>query len=483
MDIHESKRQINRERTVRPFSVYRLLLLFFFPFVLLCLSVVFVDRLMAEVKQTDHPAPAPESVTNGGVNMPLAKASRTVDAPFSATGRVVDDTTNMPLKEATVTLDNTEVIYTDNNGAFPINHPLNHVGARALGYTRAEIRVNAESSRLPVELRLKPIRPKALYLTVYGESSTIIRGEALKLVDETELNALVLDMKGDRGVIPYKSDIALASAIGAQSLILIKDIRGLIQSLKAKGIYTIARIVVSKDNILGSSRPDLAIKTAAGEVWRDRENLIWVDLSKSEVWNYNIAIAVEAARNGFDEIQFDYVRFPDHKGLRFGIANTEENRVGRIVGFLSEARKKLLPYNVFLSADIFGYVAWNFDDTQIGQRIDRLTPAVDYISLMLYPSGFHLGIPGYKNPVANVYEIVYLSLKKAQERTHLPSLRFRPWLQAFRDYAFDRRLFTGVEIRKQIKAAEDFGSDGWMLWNPRNSYTPDGLKKNTSPVP
>ena len=102
---------------------------------------------------------------------------------------------------------------------------------------------------------------------------------------------------------------------------------------------------------------------------------------------------------------------------------------------------------------------------------------MDYVSLMLYPSGFHLGIPNYRNSGANTYEIVYLSMKKAQDRTHLPSVRFRPWLQAFRDYAFDRRLFTGVEIRNQIKAAEDFGSDGWMSWNPRNSYTPEPLVK------
>jgi hypothetical protein len=220
------------------------------------------------------------------------------------------------------------------------------------------------------------------------------------------------------------------------------------------------------------------VKTTAGALWKDRENLIWVDPSKKEVWDYNIAIAVEAARNGFDEIQFDYIRFPDRLGLTFDIANTQENRIGQIEGFLTEARKQLLPYNVFLSADIFGYVAWNQGDTQIGQKIDRLAPAVDYISLMLYPSGFHLGIPNCRNPVKNIYKIIYLSSKKAQERTQLPPVRFRPWLQAFRDYAFDRRLFTGLEVREQIKAAEDFGANGWMLWNPRNSYSSDGLKED-----
>ncbi|EKD34700.1 MAG: hypothetical protein ACD_75C02229G0002 [uncultured bacterium] len=456
MDIHEQREPLNRVRMARPYCWYRFPLFCLLPLIPLLLSGFNADRCEGGVNQADHPP--------------------------AATGRVIDDTTNLPLPGATVTLNRAEVVLSDDNGLFRIDYPLNHVGARAPGFTRAEMTVTAESSAQPVELRLKPIRPKALYLTVYGVNSRIIRGKALELVDGTELNALVIDMKGDRGIIPYPSDIPLAADIGAQKLRLVKDIKGLIRSLKEKGIYTIARIVVFKDDILGSARPDLAVRTTAGAIWRDRENLIWVDPSKKEVWDYNIAIAIEAAQNGFDEIQFDYVRFPDRRGLKFDIANTEENRIGKIDGFLTEARKKLLPYNVFLAADIFGYVAWNLDDTQIGQKIDRLAPAVDYISLMLYPSGFHLGIPKYRNPVANVYKTVYLSLKKAQERTRLPTVRFRPWLQAFRDYAFDRRPFSGIEIREQIKAAEDFGSDGWMLWNPRNSYIPDGLKHDTDPL-
>jgi hypothetical protein len=337
--------------------------------------------------------------------------------------------------------------------------------------------LNGQLGRPAIELRLQPFHAKALYLTVYGVGSKVLRNNALSLLAETELNALVIDMKGDRGLIPYRSAIPLASAIGAQKIRTVDDIKGLVRSLKERGIYTIARIVVFKDNLLGTARPDLAVKTVNGEVWRDREHLIWMDASRKEVWEYNIQIAIEAAQNGFDEIQFDYLRFPDHKGLKFAVPNTEENRVGSIMGFLTEARNRLQPYNVFLSADIFGYVAWNYDDTQIGQRIDKLVPPVDYISLMLYPSGFQLGIPGYRNPVANSYKIVYLTMKKAQERTKLSSVHFRPWLQSFRDYAFDRRPFTGVEIREQIQAAEDFGAEGWMLWNPRNAYSSEGLKR------
>jgi hypothetical protein len=302
-----------------------------------------------------------------------------------------------------------------------------------------------------------------------------LRESAVKLIEETELNALVIDVKGDRGMIPYKSSIPLATEVGAQKIITVRDMNTLMGNFKEKRIYKIARIVVFKDNLLALKMPELAVKTQKGETWRDRENLAWVDPFKKEVWEYNIQIAIEAAQYGFDEIQFDYVRFPDASELRFSMPNTEENRVGAISGFLMEARRRLKPYNVFLSADVFGYVFWNLNDTLIGQKLEQLTAHLDYLAPMLYPSGFQYGIPGYRIPVAKPYEIVYLTLKRAQERSRLPSVRFRPWLQAFRDYAFDKRSFNGTEIRRQIKAAEEFGSHGWMLWNPCNSYHRDGL--------
>jgi hypothetical protein len=257
---------------------------------------------------------------------------------------------------------------------------------------------------------------------------------------------------------------------------------GLIKSLKERGIYTIARIVVFKDHPLATSRPEWAVKTEGGEIWKDRENLAWVDPFRKEVWEYNIQVAVEAAQQGFDEIQFDYVRFPDSSSPRFSRPSTEESRVKAVSGFLQEAYNSLLPYNVFVAADIFGYVCWNYNDTNIGQKLEALVPSVDYLSPMLYPSGYQFGIPGYRNPVANPHEIVYLSLKKAQERTNIPSIRFRPWLQSFRDYAFDRRFFNGKEIREQISAADKFGSQGWMLWNPGNVYSSEALKIEKSPA-
>jgi len=428
---------------------------------------------------------------------------RAVDAYAKKPIRVVDTLTEKPIPGALVT-SGSQVVRTDEDGMCYIKNEGDKVALRACGYLRTEYLIAAPQEKklvsitpkaiylslremaaeilhqtinVPQEIQLVPFTPKAIYLSFYGIGDRTLRESALELLQETELNALVIDVKGDRGMIPYKSAIPLATEVGAQRIITVKDAGGLIKSLREKGVYTIARIVVFKDNLLALRRPDLAVKTQGGEIWRDRENLAWVDPFKKEVWDYNIDIAIEAAQYGFDEIQFDYVRFPDAVAPQCSVPNTQENRVKAISGFLMEARKRLLPYNVFLSADIFGYVCWNLNDTHIGQTLEDLTSHVDYLSPMLYPSGFQYGIPGYRIPVTHSYEIVYLSLKRAQERTRLPSVRFRPWLQAFRDYAFDKRYFEDKEIRDQINAVEKFGSQGWMLWNPQNIYSKYGLKK------
>ena len=392
---------------------------------------------------------------------------------------VVDHHTGQAIAGAVVTLDG-ENLNPDPQGLFPLTKAGGTVKARAHGYNRAEQALPDPLPAGPLEVKLSPFTPKALYLSFYGVGSKALRGPAMKMIEETELNALVIDVKGDRGMIPYRSSVPLATEVGGQKIITVRDAEGLMALFKEKGVYTIARIVVFKDNLLASARPDLAVKTPTGEPWRDRESLAWVDPFRKEVWDYNIQIAVEAAKLGFDEIQFDYVRFPDSHSPRFSQPSTEEARVKAITGFLQEARSKLAPYNVFTAADIFGYVCWNLNDTDIGQKLDPIASAVDYLSPMLYPSGFQFGIPGFRNPVQNPYEIVYLSLKKAQERTKISPLRFRPWLQAFKDYAFDRRQFNGKELRDQISASEKFGSQGWMLWNPVNQYTAaaESLKKD-----
>jgi hypothetical protein len=395
---------------------------------------------------------------------------------LTVTGSVIDGDSKAPIEGAFVTLGNSSV-QTDKSGAFRIDGDGAELRARAYGHMRAAQPVSSTGGS--VKLELKPFAPKGVYLSAYGISSMKLRNSALELVKGTPINTLVIDIKTDTALVSYKSSVPLATEIGAQKLVLKKDMPELIEKLHAQGIYTIGRIVTFKDTLLAQAKPEWTIKTANGQVFRDREGLAWVDPFRTEVWDYNTALAVEAAKMGFDEIQFDYVRFPDTRGLVFSKPNTEQNRVEAINGLLTLARKKLEPYNVFLAADIFGYVCWNLDDTEIGQRIVDVMQHVDYASPMLYPSGFQFGIPGYRNPVANSHEIVYRSLERARVRANVSAVRFRPWLQAFRDYAFDRRQFGQTEIQQQISAAERFGSNGWLLWNPRNVYNAEAIKSTT----
>ena len=388
-------------------------------------------------------------------------------------GRVLDASTSAPLDDAIVTLGNLEV-RTNHDGTFEINGSGDSIGFRAYGYKRASLPA-AEFKTGRHDVTLIAFRPKALYLSFFGIGSAKLRESAIGLIDTAHLNAVVIDVKSDRGMVAYQSSVAVSQQVGAQRITTIRDPKSLLNRLHREQLYVIARIVVFKDDRLATAKPDMAVKRNSGAIFKDQEGSGWTDPFNQEAWRYNIAIAVEAATLGFDEIQFDYLRFPDASGLVFARPNTMDNRIEAITGFLREARKQLTSYNVFLAADIFGYVTWNLDDTHIGQRLQELSSVVDYISPMLYPSCFQFGIPGYRLPVAHPYEVVLRSLQNAHERTGIAPIRFRPWLQAFRDYAFDRRTFGGTEIKAQIAAAENFGTDGWMLWNPRNIYSSAGL--------
>jgi hypothetical protein len=398
-----------------------------------------------------------------------------VPASPGIAGKVVDAKTKAPIQAAAVTLGD-KAVRTDKEGVFRLEGAGETLKFRAPGYKKREIAVS-ELGNPQKEIALDPFKVKGLYLTSYGITSKKLRTAVLEAVKVNNLNALVIDVKGDKGFIPFKVNLPLAEEIGANKPILIKDIKELMDRLKGMGLYLIARIVVFKDDPLAAARPEWAVKTKGGGFFRDREKLRWVDPFRKEVWDYNIAIAKIAAAAGFDEVQFDYVRFPDNRGTGFSQPANEETRTAAITGFLKGAYKALEPYNVMVAADIFGYVCWNTNDTDIGQKIQPAIEAVDLVCPMVYPSGYHLGIPNYRNPVQHPYKIVYLSLKRAQERTGVSPRRFRPWLQAFRDYAFGRKIFGVEEMLTQIKAAQDFGSSGWMFWNPRNVYPPTGYKQ------
>jgi hypothetical protein len=397
-------------------------------------------------------------------------------------GKVVDGARGVPLRGASVWAGATEAV-TDAEGSFRIEVP---AGVPALlvkmpGFDRRQVPLDAAQS-----VALRPRVVRAAYLTYYGIAEPKIRDRVLQLVDRTELNAVVIDVKGDRGLIPYRTQVQAALDAGAQGPVIIKDFDGMMRSFRERNIYTIARIVSFKDTVLAAHRPELAIIDGrTRKPWMDNEKLAWVDPFREEVWDYLIAIAKEAAAKGFDEIQFDYVRFPTDGKLSAAVyskPNNASTRLPTIAAFLAKARKELGPTGVFVAADLFGYTAFNANDTDIGQRIEELAPHVDYICPMVYPSGYHLGIPGYRNPVAHPYEVVRESVRLIRQRAQHTPAQVRPWIQDFRDYAFDKRIFGTREIRAQIKGAGEGGAVGWMLWNPRNDYTAEALLPKTTTV-
>ena len=407
-------------------------------------------------------------IVEGTLLLAAILAART-EAPPELSGRVFDGTTHKPVEGAWIT-SGEESTRTNGEGRFALYGKGEWIGVRAAGYSRLRIAACPK-----MEIALSRFHVRGLYLSFWAVGSPLLRNGVLDAAAKARLNTLVIDLKGDRGLISHPTHSALAIQSGANRTVTIRDPAALLKDLHGRGLYLIARIVVFKDDPLARSRPDLAVKTANGKPFVDREGLRWTDPFNRTVWNYNAELAIEAAQEGFDEIQFDYVRFPDKKGLQFSKPNTEKNRREAIVAFLDEARKRLTSYNVFVSADNFGYVWWNLDDTGIGQCFADIGPVVDYISPMLYPSSFQFGIPGLRNPLNDPYRIVFASLRRAQERTGFSPLVFRPWLQAFNDYAFDHRKFGKAQLRAQIKAAQDAGAEGWLLWDPRNRYPADAL--------
>jgi hypothetical protein len=397
---------------------------------------------------------------------------------------VVDAVKGTAVADTVVTVDG-RVLAADAAGGYELPAATQVVMVRAPGY-RAATYAAADVAKDGGALALSPFTVRALYLTEYGIDSRALRDPAFDIIRHGGANALVINIKSDHGMLPYPSQILLATQVGARKLTTIKSLPELVKSGHDLGIYMIARIVTFKDDPVATARPELAIHTNDGGLFKDREGLSWTDPFNEQVRAYNIAIAVEAAKAGFDEVQFDYVRFPDSANkLKVSGPTDEAGRVKAITSFLEEAHKALVPYNVFQSVDIFGYDSWNKNDTGIGQQLEEIAQVADYLCPMLYPSGFQYGIPGHPNPMAtedDIYQTVKLTLDRSLERTKANPKRFRPWLQAFRDYAFGHKVFGPAEVATQMRAAADVGSDGWSLWNARNVYDSIGLAGSKPPA-
>ncbi len=326
--------------------------------------------------------------------------------------------------------------------------------------------------------RRRAIAAKGIIMSGYTAGGP--RFDALVgLIDRTELNAVVLDIKDERGEVSWVPHTARARLAGA-GLPKILDPRGLVRKLHRHHIYVIGRICTFQDPTLAAVRPDLAIQDTHGGTWHTRptsanpHGLGWLDPYSTEAQDYNISLATEAIGLGFDEIQFDYVRFPTDGDTTRMWHRFKDDRLPQqvIADFLHRARQQIVPRGAYISSDMFGLTALVSDDLGIGQKVEMMAREVDYVSLMLYPSHFNKPEYGVADPEKEPGKIVGLSLRDAKRRIRGTGAKLRPWLQDFSLQV----PYTPVEVRAQIQAAEELGIHQWLLWNAPNKYTEDALR-------
>lgn len=308
--------------------------------------------------------------------------------------------------------------------------------------------------------------------------------DLLDLVGSTDLNAMVIDIKEDHGNITFEPDEDSPYADVAEPYI--DDPRKMLEELEEKEVYPIARIVVFKDSLLAEERPELSFQKD-GKVWKNGKGEAFVNPFEKEVWEYNVELAKQAAELGFEEVQFDYVRFPEgfenkDDELEYSLGDYEDSdednvkrRVHAVTDFVDYAREELEQYGVDMAVDIFGYAATIEETPGIGQNFSKIADNVDVISSMIYPSHWtsHFGID---KPDEEPYRLVTEYAKVENEV--LDSLEdppvSRPWIQDFEApwlYSGSVKTYDKAEVEAQIKALNENGIDEFLIWNAGNSYT------------
>ncbi|MFQ5900511.1 MAG: putative glycoside hydrolase [Thermodesulfobacteriota bacterium] len=305
-----------------------------------------------------------------------------------------------------------------------------------------------------------PESVKALYLPSHKFTKRKIE-ELVHYAKLAELTGVVLHVKDPRGWLSWDSDNPIALEIGAvkNKGFLIHTIK----QLKDKGLWTIAKIDVFADDLLALKHPEMGvINYQTGNLWADKNGLRWVNPYDRRVWDYNIALSKELAALGFDEIQFDYMRFPsdgDLSTIQYPITDKGLTKTKSITAFLETAYRELKPLGVMVSIDVFGLVAWKTTDFGVGQVLEKLAPYADVISPMLYPSHFPAGFMGKENPSKFPGQIMELSIKQMKKRTNK---KIRPWVQGF--------WYKPEEIIAQIEGILSADTSGWAIWNPTGDY-------------
>ncbi len=362
------------------------------------------------------------------------------------------------------------------------------------------VTVPLEDGLAPAEIELEPFYARALYFKTQVAADEELMERWFDFVDETEINALVIDLKSDNlvdlGLIYYDSEAPLVAELGTSADLM--DIEAILAEAKARDIYTIARVhVFSHDNLLAETRPEWAAQNARGcepnetrkcngDVFYADWDIAWLDPWNRNVWEYNIQLAEEAAQLGFDEVQFDYIRFPndaaDYEYMELSKPidwqSDPQPMYENIAEFMRQAHGRINAAGAFFSVDIFGYAIYA-PVAQIGQNAELMAEHADYIYPMIYPSHFAPNELGYDNVAEHPYEIIEHSLNRGYTLIGNQRAQMRPWLQDFTLIWVPAELrvtYGEEEVRAQIDAAEDSPwASGWALWDPDNRYTIEAI--------
>jgi len=340
---------------------------------------------------------------------------------------------------------------------------------------------------------------KSIYMTSCVVGTKDFRAKLVKVVEETEINSLVIDIKDFSGTLSYKPTNPDLDHAWQASKCGTKDMKEFIATLHAKNIYVIGRVTVFQDPHYSKLHPELAVKSiATGLPWKDKKGLNFLDVGGKESWDYTIALAKDAYGIGFDEINFDYIRYPSDGNMKdASYTLSTGSKADQLEKFFQYLHEQLKDTGMKTSADLFGMTTTNYDDLNIGQVLERALPYFDYVAPMVYPSHYPPNFNGWKNPNLVPYELIHFVMKRGVERaeatttyvstltntrigtstpakyTHTPvsKLKLRPWIQDFQYGG----TYGPKEIRAQIQASYDVGLTSFMIWSPSNKYTVSAL--------
>ncbi|MEO9225959.1 MAG: putative glycoside hydrolase [Gemmatimonadaceae bacterium] len=323
-----------------------------------------------------------------------------------------------------------------------------------------------------IALQKEPRAIRGLYVNRFAAQSSAKMRHLIAIADSTEINAFVIDIKDEFGLNWHSSDPLLQRNEGKMNKVA--NMRALVDTLRAHGILPIARMVIFKDSVAARMNPDHVIRKPDGTPWKDKKGLTWVNPYSRVIWDYNFRVADEAVQMGFGEIQFDYVRFPEpYKSLPKQVFPEAAGRTkpAALHDFLKEAQERYNKRGVRMTADIFGLVTTVRGALEVGQDWEQISPVVDVVLPMVYPSLYPRGAFRIPYPNAEPHKTIFIALTSARERDAKLGIttpeHVRPWLQAF---TLGTPHYGPAQIEQQKQAVYDAGYDGWVLWNPGSKY-------------